>query len=205
MKIRIYLVPLSLIIFFLSPVSPAAADAFDGRILAGKIGTAYAENAGKFGLNVSGSYLFDIDKYFTAGPEVELFWLRWERTVGQKEFSHISASKVAKTDAFIIPAFFNAQVRLPGLLEDINIVPSFTVGLGWSTMTLRNSIPGEDNKITFYHGFSWQVYASGEFQPEDSKISFLADMGYRSISPSRGSIKFDMSGFVLRTGVRIPL
>ena len=125
---------------------------------AGKIGTSYAKKPNKWGLDISLNYIFNIDPYFVAGFDYNLLWIPWKRTLDEAEFGLIAAGDVvAKTQAIIMPLLFNVQLRLPNLVKYIYVEPTFTVGLGYTLMVLDNSIPDEDDKTWFYHGFAWQI------------------------------------------------
>lgn len=182
----------------------------------GKIGTSYASDPGKFGLDISLNYLFDIDPYFVAGGEVDFFWLRWENNLDKmEEVESLSGELITSTNAFTIPIFFNAQLRLPNLAKKIYVEPFFTIGIGWSFMVLHYSRPEytdadsivhlQENIIHFYSGFAWQVVAGVSLKPaEESRIAFIFDFGYRGTSPKRekGTIKYKMSGILIRLGVK---
>jgi len=178
----------------------------------GKLGTGYSSQAEKFGLDLSANYNYVLDKYFLVGIETDLLWINWERTMGQKEIGQTTAAVKANTDTFVIPVYCNAQIKFPGLFTNIDLIPSFTIGLGWGTMILMDAIPEykkddlttveSKDDITLYSGFSWQTYFSLDFKPESSNIAFILDLGYRSITPSNSGIEFDMSGFVAKAGVK---
>jgi hypothetical protein len=123
----------------------------------------------------------------------------------------------AVTNAFIVPLFFNAQVKLPNLKEFITVEPSLIVGLGYSFMILDDSIPEyttdtstvshpSEDKSEFYSGFAWQVLVSFSLQPgEQSNVQFTFDGGYRGMYPGKGGLEFDMSGLIGRVGVKLNL
>jgi len=184
--------------------------------LIGKIGTAYASRAEKFGLDVSFSYIYRLDPFFVAGLEADFFWLSWERSLGQKEIGETSATVKADTSAYTVPVFFIFQVRLPNLVDKIYVEPSITGGLGYSVMILNNSIPdytdNDGNSISsksetdLYSGFTWEVYLSASFRPaKESKINFIFDLGYRAAYPEKDNFEFNMSGFMVKTGVKFTL
>ena len=173
----------------------------------GKLGTSYAKKPNKWGLDISINYLFNIDPFFAAGFDYTLVWIPWERTLDEAEFGLLATGdEIAKTQAIIMPLLFDAQLRLPNLVKHIYVEPSLTVGLGYIFMILDNSIPGEDKKTWLYHGFGWQIILSAAYRPgEESRIHFIIDFGYRGTSPERKNIKYDMSGFLIRAGVRIKI
>ncbi len=178
----------------------------------GKLGTSYADEPAKFGLDISLNYYYLLDPYFVTGIEGDFFWIKWDRTMGSKEIGQTTAAIKAKTNVYIMPVFFNAQVRLPKLAEKIYVEPSLTVGLGYSFMLLDNSIPEYTDsgvtqeardEIKFYSGFAWQVIASISFRPDpDSRVHFTVDAGFRGTKPERENIEFNMSGFLTRVGVK---
>jgi hypothetical protein len=180
----------------------------------GKIGTAYSSKPEKFGLDFSMSYFYKIDPYFYIGGELDYFWIKWDRSLGEEDIGLVSADKKATTNAYIIPLFFDFQVRLPNLLKKIYIIPAITGGIGWSGMILNNSISEHtvNNELIkassssdFYNGFAAQLFFSAYYQPENSKIMFLSDIGYRWVFPEKNGIEFDMSGFFIRLGVKVYL
>lgn len=178
----------------------------------GKLGAAYTSQPEKFGLDLSANYIYVLDRYFTVGLELDMLWLNWDRTLGEKEIGQTVATVKAQTDAFLFPFLFNAQVKFPGLFSAINLVPSFTIGLGWSGLIISDSIPeytkqdssivSAQNELNFYGGFAWQCYSSLAFKPQNSEIAFIIDIGYRSTQPSQEGIEFDMSGLIAKTGVK---
>jgi len=190
-------------------------DNFDSkREFIGKIGTAYSSKPGKFGLDFSLNYFYKIDPYFFIGGELDYFWIKWDRSLGEEDIGLVSADKKATTNAYIFPVFFDFQIRLPNLLKKIYVIPAITGGVGWSGMILNNSISEHivDNETVkasssynFYNGFAAQLFFSAYYQPENSKIMFLSDLGYRWILPEKDGIEFDMSGFFIRLGVKVYL
>ena len=180
-----------------------------------KIGTSYAFVPGKLGLDFALNYYYKLDPYFAFGGEIDFFWIKWDRFIETTELGNASGTATANTDAFTIPVFLNAQVRLPNLVSKIYVEPSITLGLGYTTMILSNTFPettntgdsiSEENTINFYSGFAWQFLVSADFKPSsNSKIKFVADLGYRSTLPERKNIKIDMSGFIARVGVKFNL
>lgn len=182
----------------------------------GKIGTSYAQDIKSWGLDVSLNYMYLIDPYFVAGPEVDFFWNNWNKTLG---YDNGTPQKriTSDTDAFAAPVFFNAQVRLPFLVDKIFIEPSLTVGLGYTLMMLTYDQPDyvSSNNVTykkesvlrFYHGFAWQVLASASLKPSaDSKVQFVLDFGFRGTEVGgKDNDKVDLSGILIRVGVRMKI
>lgn len=187
-----------------------------GNEFNGKIGTSYASDAEKFGLDVSLNYFFNLDPFFGVGLEGDFFWLQWDRKLGEEEIGQTTADVKAETNVYVFPFFFNAQVKLPNLKEFITVEPSLIAGLGYSFMILDDSIPeytdtsavthSSEDKVNVYSGFAWQVLLSFSLQPSnESNVQFTFDCGYRGIYPSKEGIEFNMSGFIGRVGVKLPL
>jgi hypothetical protein len=183
----------------------------------GKIGTSYGNDAEKFGLDVSLSYMYEVDPYFACGLGLDFFWINWSYKIGEEQIGALRGDVEVETDAYTLPVFANAQIRLPGLLSSIRLEPAVTVGLGYSVMFLNYNRPSyidfytaqqvsKKDKLIVYGGFAWQVLASLAWRPStDSAVNFIFDAGYRGLYPEKGSVQFDMSGVVIRLGVTIYL
>ncbi len=182
----------------------------------GKLGTSYAKEAENFGLDISLNYLFVLDPYFAAGIEADFFWLQWERTLGKKDIGQTNATIKAKTDAYIIPVFLNAQVRFPNLTSKIYVEPSIIIGLGYSAMILDYSIPvyvdnsgirhKSRDEVNLYNGYAWQILTSLALKPApESNINFTFDAGFRGLFPDKNGIEFNLSGFIIRAGVKFKI
>lgn len=168
-----------------------------------KIGTGYASDPEKFGLDLSFNYIYNIDPYFVFGLEADFFWIKWSNTLGEVNAGgSASGSETADTNLYTVPLFANAQVRLPMLKKMLYVEPFFTIGLGYSFMILNYSSSVESG-TDFYSGFAWQILASAAYKIADnSAVDFVFDLGYRSIKPDKGNVEIDMSGPVIRAGVR---
>ena len=168
-----------------------------------KIGTGYASDPEKFGLDLSFNYIYNIDPFFVFGLEADFFWIKWSNTLGDVNAGgSAQGSLKAETNLYTFPLFANAQVRLPMLRKKIYVEPFFTVGLGYSFMLLDYSSSGGDG-TDLYSGFAWQVMASAAYKISDaSAVDFVFDLGYRSIKPDKGNVEIDMSGAFFRAGVR---
>ncbi len=168
-----------------------------------KIGTGYASDPGKFGLDLSFNYIYNIDPFFVFGLEADFFWIKWSSTVGEvNPGGAVSASEKAETNLYTFPLFANAQVRLPMLKKLIYVEPFLTIGLGYSFMILNYS-SDEGDGTDLYSGFAWQVMTSAAYKISDaSAVDFIFDLGYRSIKPDKGNVEIDMSGAFFRAGVR---
>lgn len=168
-----------------------------------KIGTGYASDPGKFGLDLSFNYIYNIDPFFVFGLEADFFWIKWSSTLGEVNAGgNASGSEKADTNLYTFPLFANAQVRLPMLKKALYVEPFFTIGLGYSFMVLDYS-SGEGDGTDFYSGFAWQIMTSAAYKISDaSAVDFIFDLGYRSIKPDKGNVEIDMSGAFFRAGVR---
>lgn len=168
-----------------------------------KIGTGYAADPGKVGLDLSFNYIYNIDPFFVFGLEGDFFWIRWTSTIGKVHpGGSTTGTEKADTNLYTFPLFANAQLRLPMLRKKIYVEPFFTVGLGYSFMILDYSSIEKDG-TDFYSGFAWQVIASAAYKISDaSAVDFVFDLGYRGIKPSKGNVEIDMSGPFVRAGVR---
>jgi opacity protein-like surface antigen len=168
-----------------------------------KIGTGYASDPGKFGLDLSFNYIYNIDPFFVFGLEADFFWIKWSSTVGEvNPGGSVTASEKADTNLYTFPLFANAQVRLPMLKKLLYVEPFFTIGLGYSFMILDYS-SDEGDGTDFYSGFAWQIMTSAAYKISDaSAVDFVFDLGYRSIKPDKGNVEIDMSGAFFRAGVR---
>jgi len=210
---KLYAVCLS-IIFILSSSALFAVE----KEFTGKLGTSYSHKLDNWGLDVSLNYMYKLDPWFVAGFEGDFYWVRWEKLLGTKE-EPIGVYKeiISDSDAFVVPMFFNAQVRLPFLVKKIYVEPYVTVGLGYTLMILTYKQPSfvdsntgetfEKQSINdFHHGFAWQFLASVAFKPgEDSRIKFIADFGYRGTSPEKDNVKVNLSGMLMRLGVQFDI
>lgn len=168
-----------------------------------KLGTGYASDPGKFGLDISFNYIYNIDPFFVFGLEADFFWVKWNSTLDKVNAGGgVVGSKKADTNLYTFPIFANAQLRLPMLRKMIYVEPFFTVGLGYSFMILDYS-SSEKNGTDFYSGFAWQVLCSVAYKISDaSAVDFIFDLGYRGLKPSRNNVEIDMSGPVFRAGAR---
>lgn len=170
----------------------------------GKIGTGYAKDPGKFGLDVSLNYIYNLDPVFVFGLEGDFFWVKWNNRIGDvKAGGAAYGSETAKTNLYTFPLFANAQVRLPFLREKLYIEPSVTVGLGYCFMILDYSSDVEDG-TDLYGGFAWQVFGSAAYKLyQNSAVDFVLDLGYRGLKPDKDNVEIDMSGVIARLGVRM--
>ena len=167
-----------------------------------KIGTSYASDPSKFGLDVSFNYIYSIDPVFVFGFEGDFFWTNWKSSLEDINVGDSAASKIAKTDLYTFPLFANAQVRLPFLRNKIHIEPALTIGLGYAIMFLNYSTD-DDNGTKFYKGIALQGFASAYYKAFDrSAVDFVLDLGYRKLDLNKGKVGIDMSGFIARLGVK---
>jgi hypothetical protein len=183
--------------------------------LDGKIGTSYAIDPEKFGLNFAFDYYAVPDPYLAVGFETGLYWLKWERVVGEKQVGPAPAKLKADTNSYTIPFLAMAQIRMPHLQEKYNVIPYLNVGLGYSFMFLDEKQPAyiDTNNVSheamddtdLYKGFTWEVLAGIAYKPgPTSNIHLLCELGYRSLKLKREEVELNMSGFVVTVGVRYP-
>jgi hypothetical protein len=172
----------------------------------GKLGTGYASDPGKFGLDISLNYIYNIDPVFVFGLEADFFWIKW-----QNELQDVNAggsangTLTAETNLYTVPFFANAQIRLPFLKEKIHVEPAITIGLGYCFMVLDYTSDSESD-TDIYGGFAWQTFASLYYKIfEKSAVDFVLDLGYRDLSPKKDRVEIDMSGVFTRIGVRMYL
>ncbi len=170
----------------------------------GKLGTGYAANPGKFGLDLSLNYIYNLDPVFVFGLEGDFFWIKWSNKLGDvKAVGAADGSLKAETNLYTFPLFANAQVRLPFLKSKIYVEPSLTVGLGYCFMIAEYKADNV-SETDFYSGFAWQVFGSASYKIyQNSAVDFVLDLGYRGMKPDKDSIEIDMSGFITRIGVRL--
>lgn len=170
----------------------------------GKIGTGYASDPGKFGLDVSLNYIYNLDPVFVFGFEADFFWVQWNNKVGDvKAGGSAYGSETAETNLYTFPLLANAQVRLPFLRNKIYVEPSLTVGLGYCFMILDYSSDNESGN-DLYGGFAWQIYGSAAYKLyQNSAVDFVLDLGYRGLNPDKDNIEINMSGVIARLGVRL--
>ncbi len=190
-----------------------SANAFAyAKTLDGKLGTGYAQDPDKFGWQLNFMWLADLDPFFALGFEPGIYWAKWERKISNKEVGDVPANVKADTNAYMIPVLADAQIRLPNLQNKIHMIPYLTVGIGYSFMILRYTMPeyngseSSETKTKFFHGLTWQVMLGMSYDPgHSSKIRFIAEAGYRSAKLSKGNLEIDMSGLVINIGVKYPL
>jgi len=169
----------------------------------GKLGAGYAADPGKFGLDLSLNYMYNLDPVFIFGFEGDFFWINWKNKIGDVNQGSANGSLTAETNMYTFPVFANAQIRLPFLKQKIYVEPSVTVGLGYCFMIL-NYTSDTANGTDLYSGFAWQVIGSLSYKIyENSAVDFVFDFGYRGLNPSKNNIEFDMSGIITRLGVRM--
>jgi hypothetical protein len=195
--------------------SAPAAFAVPNEIM-GRLGTAYATDPDKFGLDLSGQYNWVLDPYFALGVDGGIYWINWSRKIGTREAGAVDTDVKADTNAYDVPVMLDAQLRLPALKKYIYLTPYATVGLGYSFMLLHYSQPeyttpaptskhyDAETILKFFYGFTWQFLAGVGFQPEGSKIEFIGEVGYRGGALKSGSSEIDMGGYLFRLGVKYP-
>jgi len=172
----------------------------------GKLGTGYAADPDKLGLDLSLNYIYNIDPVFVFGLESDFFWIRWKNNLGDVNAGGAAnGTLTAETNLFTFPFFANAQIRFPFLKQKIYVEPSVTVGLGYALMILDYSSDAE-NGTDIYSGFAWQAFGSLSYKIyQNSAVDFVFDLGYRGLSLDKSSVGIDMSGIITRLGVRMYL
>ncbi len=207
-----------IIIFFTLIVIGTTVNGFSANTeLNGALGTSYASDPSKYGFDLSLRYSWLLDPYFVTGIESGFVWVRWDRKIGVKQEGTVFVDVKADTNAYIVPMMFNAQVRLPNLKDKLYVTPFITIGLGYSFMILHYSQPDftdsntgksytADSITKLFSGLSWELFFGASLKPAaDSKVDFYAEAGYRSLPLKSGDLELDMSGLVIRLGVRYPL
>lgn len=211
----------SIIVLFFSAVSLYAEDASSKTVISreknvftnpsdnefiGKLGTGYASGPGKFGLDLSLNYIYNLDPVFVFGLEGDFYWIKWNNKLGDVNAGgSANGSLKAETNLYTFPVFANAQVRLPFLRSKIYIEPSVTVGLGYCFMILDYS-SSTNSGTDFYSGFAWQFFGSASYKIyQNSAVDFILDLGYRGMKPDKESVEINMSGMFTRLGVRLYL
>lgn len=209
---------ISFLIFSLIIMIIASSNVFAANSeLNGTLGTSYADDPAKYGLDISLHYNWLLDPYFVTGLESGFYWVKWDRKIGVKQQGSVFVDVKADTNAYLIPMMFNAQVRLPNLKDKLYVTPFVTIGLGYSFMILHYSQPdftdsntgksyNADSITKLFSGLSWELFFGASLKPAaDSKVDFYAEAGYRSLPLKSGDLELDMSGLVIRLGVRYPL
>ncbi len=209
---KIYSIVLILVMAFTAAEAFAADTGIDGTL-----GTAYSTDPAKFGMDLSLQHNWLLDPFFVMGFESGLYWVQWSRKVGEDEITQdVQGDLKADTNAFYIPLMVDAQVRLPNLKKALFVTPYINIGLGYPLMIMHFSQPAyedtggkeypEENKTKFFSGFAWQLVLGAGYKPSDqSKVEFLGEVGYRNAQlKNTDNIEIDMSGFMVRIGVRYP-
>ncbi len=181
-----------------------------------KIGTAYATDPNKWGVQLEFDYYYEFDPYIVVSLEPGIYWLNWERKVGTEEQGEVTADVKADSNAYMIPLMINGQIRLPNLRNKIYFLPHITLGLGYSFMIYNykqpeyiDSVSGNtidsQNDTKLYHGLTWQFLVGGTFKPgQESNIGFVIETGYRWAKVQKGTLEIDMSSYIINIGVRYP-
>lgn len=185
------------------------------RDIQGKIGTGYASDPAKFGLDLNFQYNWVLDPYFAVGFDSGLYWIRWDQKIGEKNVPPTVDVK-ADSNAYMVPVIADAQIRLPVLKDKIYLTPYATIGLGYSFMLLTYSQPTFTDSATgesydkeqiykFFSGLTWQLLGGAGYQFRNSRVEFFGEAGYRNAKLKSGDLELDMTGFVFRLGARYPL
>ena len=182
-----------------------------------KLGTAYATDPGKWGWQVDFVYYYEFDPYIVVGLEPGIYWLNWEKKVGEEQQGMgVRADVKADSNAYMIPLMVNGQIRLPNLRSKFYFLPHITLGLGYSFMIYNYKQPeyvdsassltiDSKNDTKMYTGLTWQCMVGGTFKPgQESNIGFVIELGYRGAKVQKGNLEINMSSFVINLGVRYP-
>jgi opacity protein-like surface antigen len=182
-----------------------------------KLGTAYTTDPDKWGLQLNFVYYYEYDPYIVLGLEPGVYWLNWEKKVGEEQQgTGVTADVKADSNAYMFPLMANGQIRLPNLRNKLYFLPHITLGLGYSFMIYNykqpeyiDSVSGlsidAQNKTKLYTGLTWQILVGGTFKPgPESAFGFLLEAGYRGSKLKKGNLEVDMSSYMINIGVRYP-
>ena len=181
-----------------------------------KLGTAYATDPNKWGWQVDFVYYYEFDPYVVVGLEPGIYWLNWERKVGEEQQGNVTVDVKADSNAYMLPLMVNGQIRLPNVRNKLNFLPHISLGLGYSFMIYNykqpeyvNSASGltieSKNDTKMYSGLTWQFMVGGTFKPgQESNIGFVIELGYRSAKVQKGNLEIDMTSYIINAGVRYP-
>jgi len=167
-----------------------------------KGGVQYPSDPDKLGFDSALTLNLGLDKYFTLGAESGFGWLKWKGKSGSMNLGPVTGTLVEKSNLYSLPLLAVATVRLADMMEDYGFMPYATGGAGYSWTWLRNP----DFKTKF-DGFTWQVVGGIEIKlGTDSDLAFIIEAGYRNAAiENSNKIELDMSGFIGRVGISIPL
>ena len=171
-----------------------------------KGGIQYPKDPDKLGFDSALTFNLGLDKYFTAGVESGFGWLKWKDKEGKVGLGNVSggigAAKVETSNLYSLPLLVVGTVRLADMREDYGIMPYITGGAGYSWTWFRDP----DYKTKF-DGFTWQAVGGVEIKlGSDSNLAFIIEGGYRGAAlENKDKYELDMSGFIARVGVSIPL
>jgi hypothetical protein len=182
------------------------------RTFDGKIGGGYAFDPEHWGLNLEGTYLWNLDPFFAAGLQSGVFWVKWEETRGKKNIGATPTEVKATTNALSVPFLAIAQLRLPNVKDKIHFLPYLNIGMGGSAMYISYSDPAytdstgvrhskeTENKV--FGGFTWETVIGAAVSPSGSNIDFLFETGYVGSKLYHGNDNVNMSRFIANIGVR---
>lgn len=192
---------ISSIITILFIVSATALFAQDSNITI-KAGVAYPDAPEQLGFDSAVAFNLGVDKYFTLGVETGFGWEKWKKSGNSTDLGPINITQVEKTNLYSLPVLATATIRLADMMENYGVMPYITGGAGYSWTWLNNP----ENNVLF-HGFTWQVMGGAAFKlGSDSDLQFIVEAGYRGAEVENSkNFELDMSGFVGRAGVSIPL
>lgn len=174
-----------------------------------KAGASNAKGPDKWGFDMGFSYNYGADKYLAIGIEPSFQWLNYDQVVGTTTNAVTGAPEnvIVKQNVYTLPLLTNFRLRVPNTSP---VTPFFTAGVGYGWTFVQGS--GINDQ---YDGLAWQITGGsafslgggGEWGGETSSIQLLLEVGYRGYKPVKrgGSTEIDMSGLLVRGGVRFSL
>lgn len=169
-----------------------------------KAGMAYPDAPDKVGFDSAIGFNYGIDRYFTLGLETGFGWVKWKQKGTSQTISGVTLSNVDKNNLYSLPLLATATVRLSDMMENYGVMPFATGGVGYSWTWFNTKT---ENQSKTFHGFTWQAMGGAAIKlGYDSDIQFIIEAGYRGAEIENSkNFELNMSGFVARAGVSIPL
>lgn len=168
-----------------------------------KAGIAYPDAPDKIGFDSAIGFNYGVDKYFTLGIETGFGWVKWKQKGASQTIGSVALTNVDKTNLYSLPLLATATVRLSDMMENYGVMPFITGGVGYSWTWFDT----EEIQNKTFHGFTWQAMGGVAIKlGYDSDIQFIIEAGYRGAEIENSkNFELNMSGFVARAGVSIPL
>ena len=165
-----------------------------------KVGGGHASDIEKWGLDMSFNYMYNLDPIFVFGFEGDFFWTKAVQTKTTIDpITTIPEDRTSKADVYTFPFYFNGQLRFPFFGD--RIYPAATLGLGYAFTFFSSTA---DTGKGAYGGMTLQGLGSLYFKIIDvSNAYFVFDAGYRHLPQSRNGKKVNMSGAIVRLGVKV--